>query len=302
LTIIIPNYNTRELLRNCIASIYEYTQGITFEIICIDDNSLDGSADMVAEQFPDVVLVKNKVNQLYVKNNNLGMDMSRARYACLLNSDTVLISNAFQSLVRFMDRNATIAACGPKLLNPDLSVQHCIRRFSGLGTLLLQAVNWHKLAPRSRSMNRLYALDFDYTQPQKVDSIGTTAFVIRRSTWEQAGMLDTRFRLFVVDWAYNYMLKKKGYEVWYAPCAEIVHFGSQSVNQNATHSIRELHSALIQFSDSYDYFGSSAVVKLVVRLGVWARCGLKLIEYHLGRDKRVIKGPGAPARRVAGIS
>lgn len=302
LTIIIPNYNTRELLRGCIASVYQHTRGITFEIICIDDNSSDGSAEMVAESFPNVVLVRNKVNQLYVKNNNLGMSMSRARYACLLNSDTMLIDNAFEPMVRFMDRNANIAACGPKLLNPDLSIQHCIRRFTGLGTLLLQAVNWHKLAPGSRAMNKLYALDFDYAQPQRVDSIGTTAFVIRRSTWEQAGMLDTRFNLFVVDWAYNYMLKKKGYEVWYTPCAEVVHFGSQSVNQNAVHSIRELHSALIQFSDAYDYFGSGPVVKMIIRFGVIARCALKLAEYRFGRDKRVIKGPGAPTRRASGFS
>jgi GT2 family glycosyltransferase len=300
LTIIIPNYNTKDLLHNCIASIYEHTNGISFEVICIDDNSRDGSADMVAEDFPDVILVRNTVNQLYVNNNNLGMSMSRARYACLLNSDTLLISNPFEALVRFMDENPHVAACGPRLLNPDGSVQHCIRSFAGLGTLLLQAVNWHKLMPQSGSMKRLYALDFDYTKAQRVDSIGTTAFVIRRSTWEQAGMLDTRFRLFVVDWAYNYMLKKNGYEVWYTPSAEVVHFGSQSVNQDAVHSIRELHAALVQFSEAYDYFGKSVIVKLAVRLGVKARCALKLLEYRLGKDKRVIKGPGAPARPVSG--
>jgi hypothetical protein len=297
LTIIIPNYNTRELVVKCIASIYQFTKGIEFEVICIDDNSHDGSADAVAAIFPQVILVRNDSNRLYVRNNNLGMRMSRARYAVLLNSDTVLISNAFAELVRFMDENPHVAACGPRLLNPDGSVQHCIRRFAGPSTLLLQAIGWHKWFSRSRPMKRLYALDFDYAAAQQVDSIGTTAFVLRRSTWEQAGMLDERFRLFVVDWAYNFMLRKKGYEVWYAPCAEIVHLGSQSVNQNAAHSIRELHEALITFSDAYDYFGSSALVKGVVRMAVRARCALKLAEFHLGRDKRVIKGPGAPAFR-----
>src|SRR5215471_14243023 len=95
LTIIIPNYNTREFLYRCIASIYEFTKGITFEIICIDDNSSDGSADMVSSSFPEVILIRNSIGQLYAKNNNLGMRMSKARYACLLNSDTRLLSNAF---------------------------------------------------------------------------------------------------------------------------------------------------------------------------------------------------------------
>ncbi len=208
LTIIIPNYNTKDLLRDCIASIYEHTKGITFEIICIDDNSSDGSAEMVAETFADVILVRNKVNQLYVKNNNFGMRMSRSRYACLLNSDTRLISNAFEALIQFMEKHGDIAACGPKLLNPDMTVQHCIRRFVRPGTLVLQALNWHKLFPESKSMKNLYATDFNYSEAQPVDSIGTTAYVIRRSTWEQAGVLDERFHLFVVDWAYNFMLKK----------------------------------------------------------------------------------------------
>src|ERR1700753_2493107 len=91
LTIIIPNYNTRELLRQCIQSIYDNTQGITFEVICIDDNSSDGSADMVMETFPQAILVRNQVAQLYAKNNNLGMKRSHGRYACLLNSDTKMV-------------------------------------------------------------------------------------------------------------------------------------------------------------------------------------------------------------------
>lgn len=297
LTIVIPNYNTKELLCDCIASIYEHTTGISFEIICIDDNSPDDSAEMVAEAFPEVILVRNKVNQLYAKNNNLGMQMSRARYACLLNSDTKLISNAFGALVQFMDEHDEIAACGPKLLNPDMTVQHCIRRFVKPGTLVLQALNWHKMFPKSKSMTNLYATDFDYSKAQQVDSIGTTAFVIRRSTWEAAGMLDERFKLFVVDWAYNFMLKEKGYKVFYAPCAEIIHYGSQSVNQTATKSIRNLHIALIEFSESYDYFGSNRLIKYAVRLAVRVRCCLKLAEYLLGSDKRVINGPGAPSRK-----
>jgi len=296
LTIIIPSYNTRHLLRDCISSIYEHTRDIAFEIICVDDHSPDGSADMVAESFPEVTLVRNQSNQFYVRNNNLGMRMSRARYACLLNSDTLLISNAFQALVKFMDENPQAAACGPKLLNPDRSVQHCIRCFSGPATMALQALNWHKLFPRSRLTDRYYATGFDYSKAQPVDSIGTTAYILRRSTWENAGLLDERFRLFVSDLAYNFMLKQKGHPVYYTPCAEIVHFGSQSVNQKARTSLRELHDALIVFNEAYNYFGRSRASKLLVRMAVRARDFFKRAEHSLSSDKRVIKGPGAPPK------
>jgi len=302
LTVIIPSYNTRALLRDCIDSIYEHTRGISFEVICIDDHSEDDSADMVANAFPQVILVRNEANQGYVRNTNLGMRMSLARYACHLNSDTLLISNAFAALVQYMDERPEVAACGPKLLNPDRSVQHCIRHFSGAGTLALQALNWHKLFPKSRWTNCYYATDFDYSKAQPVDSIGTTAYILRRSTWESAGMLDERFQLFVSDLAYNFMLQQKGFAVHYTPVAEIVHFGSQSVNQTPQSSLHELHHALIEFNEAYDYFGKSRSSKLLVRLAVKARACFKRAEFCLSSDKRVIKGPGAPPKARASTS
>lgn len=162
--------------------------------------------------------------------------------------------------------------------------------------MVLQALNWHKVFPRSRLTDRYYATDFDYSKAQPVDSIGTTAYVVRRSTWENAGMLDERFRLFVSDLAYNFMLRQKGYAVYYTPCAEIVHFGSQSVNQTPQSSLRELHDALIEFNEAYDYFGGSRASKLLVRLAVRARDCFKRAENRLSSDKRVIKGPGAPPK------
>jgi hypothetical protein len=294
LTVIIPNYNTRDLLYQCLSSIHEYTQGISFEIICIDDNSSDGSAEMVASRFPQVILVRNATGQRYAKNNNLGMKMSKARYACLLNSDTQLLSNAFKSLVDFMDNHQDAAACGPRLLNPDMTVQSCIRGFAGLGTMIFQGLNFHSYFPNGRVAREYYASKFDYDREQIVDSIGTTAYVIRRETWERAGMLDERFPHFQVDLAYNLMLKRRGYHVYYTPAASVVHYGSQSINQMARAKIVELHGALADFNDCYNYFGSGRIQKALVRLALQIRCRIKLAEYHLGSDKRVIKGPGAP--------
>ena len=299
LTIIIPSYNTRDLLRDCIQSIYQHTHGITFEIICLDDNSPDRSADMVAENFPQVILVRNTVNQFYAKNNNLGMRMSRARYACLLNSDTKLIGNAFEALVRFMDEHPEAATCGPKLLNPDGSIQHCIRGFAGLSTFFLQTLNWHKMFPGSRLMNRYYTTQFDYSKVQQVESVGTTAYMVRRSTWEEAGMLDERFSWFMADLAYNYMLTKKGYKIFYTPCAQIVHYGSQTVNQKPLTALREQCKCFIDFNEAYDYFGKGRFSKAIVRFGVWARYYTKVLGHYLSSDKRVIKGPGAPRKEIA---
>jgi len=301
LTIIISNYNTRELLRTCLESIYRHTSGITFEVICVDDNSRDESADMVAKNFPEVVLVRNDVNHSYAKNQNVGIRLSRGRYACLLDSDTMFIGNAFGALIRFMDENPEVAACGPTLLNPDGTVQHDIRRFAGAGTFFLQTLNWHKFSPKSRLMSRYYCSDFDFSKAQQVEAIGTTVFVLRRSTWEQVGMLDERFRWAMVDLAYEYMLKQKGYKVFYTPCAEVIHFGSQTVNQDVLRTLREQRDGFIEFSEIYDYFGSNRIVKAIVRFGIRVRYYLKVLGYYVSSDKRVIKGPGRPKKEQAAL-
>lgn len=294
LTIIIPNYNTLGLLRKCLTSIFRYTTGISFEVIVIDDNSSDGSANMVAAEFPQVRLVRNNVNMMYAKNNNLGMEMSGARYACLLNSDTEIYSNAFKSLVDFMDSHPDAAACGPKLLNPDGSIQHCVRTFANLPMMILQGLNWHKIFPNGAVSKTYYAQTFDYSKEQLAEFIGTTAFVIRRSTWEQDGMLDELFPLYQVDLAYCYMLMQKGRKLYYTPSAEVVHYGSQTVNQHAKKGLKQQHQGFIDFSDHYNYFGSSPITKGLVRWAVGIRYGIKLMELRFSRDKRVIKGPGAP--------
>jgi len=291
LTIIIPNYNTRELLRQCIDSIYGNTNGISFEIICIDDNSTDGSADMVEQDFPSVILVRNTVGQMYSKNNNLGMKMSRARYACLLNSDTKITGNAFKALVNFMDSHPDAAACTPRMLNPDGTIQSSVRRFPGLVTLVLQGVSWHKVFPKGRVAKEYYASDFDHGKEQVIQAVASTAFVIRRQTWERAGMLDERFPLFQVDLAYCYMLLRQGYKLYFTPDAEVIHYGSQSVNQLPLKSIRQMHKGFYDFNRHYDYFGKNNLVKLLVTGAITIRYWIKLAEYYLGSDKRVIKGP-----------
>src|ERR1017187_2269490 len=175
-----------------------------------------------------------------------------------------------------MDEHPAAAVCGPKLLNPDGSVQHHIRSFASLGVFFLQNLNWHKLFPRSKLMNRYYNTDFDYSKSQPVESIGTSVYVIRRSTWETIGLLDERFRWAMPDLAYNYTLNRKGYKLFYTPCA-----------------------GLIDFSDAYDYFGKSWLTKAIVRFGVRARYCTKVLGYYLSSDKRVIKGPGAPKKEIA---
>jgi GT2 family glycosyltransferase len=300
LSIIVASYNTRELLYECLESVYRHTHGISFEVICVDDSSPDGSADMVAESFPQVKLVRNQQRLRYARNHNVGTRMARGRYVCHLDSDTLLISDAMGAMVSFMDEHPDVAACGPKLLNADGSLQHCIRSFVGAGVFLLQALNWHRLFPNSPMMNRYYNANFDYSRAQKVQSIGTSAYFVRRTTWESVGMFDERFGQFMVDLAYNFTLNRRGHSVWYTPCAEVVHYGSRSIGQNPDAALRDETDAFIVFNETYGYFRQDWLSRMLVRFALKARLYIRLLELRARGDKRVAKGPvGVYARAAA---
>lgn len=294
LSIIIASYNTQNLTRACLRSIYDNTHGITFEVIVMDDCSKDGSPEMVETEFPQVKLVRNPVNLRYAKTNNAGLRLAVGRYGLLLNSDTEVKADAFTMLVRFMDEHPDVAAAGSKLINPDGSVQHCIRSFPGLIPMIAQSINMHSWWPNNPWTDQYYNTQFDYEREQVVASIGTTAFIIRRRTWETYGMLDERFSWSMVDLVYCYMLGQHDQKIYYVPNAVVMHYGSSSINQSSLKEIYGTHAALRQFYDLYYAPNHALLTRTIMRAAIWAREKFKVLEYHLSSDKRVIKGPGAP--------
>jgi GT2 family glycosyltransferase len=213
----------------------------------------------------------------------------------LLNTDTLLEGDAISTLVHYMDAHPEVGAAGPRLLNPDGTIQHCIRSFPGIGTMTLQTLNVHRIWPGNPWTDRYYNTNFDYDRSQPVESIGTTAFIIRRSVWEEVGMLDERFSWAYCDQAYCLMLKQAGVRVDYVADAAVFHLGSQSVNQNVAREIRLSHDALRRLYDIYLAQDDSKAKRVGIHAGIAARCRLKLLEHRVSRDKRLIKGPGAPA-------
>jgi GT2 family glycosyltransferase len=296
LSIIVANYNTMNLLRNCLRSIDASTRGIEFETIVVDDCSKDGSPEMVRKEFPQVRLACNLENMRYARSNNAGLRMARGRYALLLNSDVEVQDGAFAELVGFMDEHPDVAAAGPKLINPDGSIQHCIRSFPGVWPMFFQSIGLHKIWPNNPITNRYYNTDFDYDREQPVQSIGTTSFIIRRSIWEQYGMLDERFSLYFVDLAYCFMLGRNSEKIYYVPQAVVMHYGGQTINQSSEKEIRLLHDGLRDFYDAYYSRCHRPWTRLAVRAGIWLRYRLKMAELALSPDNRVIKGPGVGAR------
>jgi GT2 family glycosyltransferase len=298
LSVIIASYNTKEMLRNCIKSVYDSTEAASFEVIVVDDCSSDCSPEMVESEFPKVRLLRNTENLRYAKANNRGLKECHGRYAILLNSDTEVQPGAFDILLRFMDEHPEIAAGGPKLINPDGSIQHCVRGFTGLLPMVFQTLNLQLIWPNNPFTRQYYNAHLAYDKAMQVQSLGTTSFILRREAWEEHGFLDERFPHWFVDPAYCHHLNEKGQKIYIIPEAVVLHHGSQSINQNGIKEIEKFHAALRLFYDYYIGKNHGPVKRAVVHVCIPVRKLMKVAEFKISKDKRLLKGPGTPSQKA----
>jgi GT2 family glycosyltransferase len=231
LSITIVNYNTKDLLRQCIKSIYENTKDVTFEIIVVDNASNDGSVEMLKKEFPNVKIIANKENLFFTRAHNQALRISNGRYLMILNSDTIILDSTFDKLVKFMDDNPQCGVCGPKLLNPDMSLQRSSDRLPtflyALFEVLLLNTIW-KNNPVKK--HRIYA-EWDRNTTKEVDSVGGSCMVVRKEVVERVGLLDQNFLAYweEIDWCKRIL--EAGYKIYYVTEAQIVHYDSASWNR-----------------------------------------------------------------------
>ncbi len=245
-SVIIVNWNTRDLLLACLRSLEEERTPAR-EVIVVDNASTDGSAERIMAEYPDVRLIASPDNLGWSKGNNVGAKASSGRFLFLLNPDTEVRPGALGELIRLMEARPEAGACAPKLLNPDGSLQPSLRRFPEPRHLLWDALGLAKRYPRSRRFAAYRMGDFDYDQVAEVEQPMGAALFIRRETWEQVGGMDESFPIFFndVDWCYRAV--KAGWRILFDPAAEVIHHGGSSTRQVKPRMITESHRSLERF-------------------------------------------------------
>jgi len=291
ISIIIVNWNTRELLRNCIASIMNTVQGPFFEIIVVDNASADGSVAMLRENFPEVDVIENRENRGFGAANNQAMRIMNGRYALLLNSDTVLCEHAVGNLFAFMENHADAAmACG-QLLNADGSRQNSIASFPSLFTLMMNTSLLEYLFPKRFPSKR-----YPCATPREVDSCIGACLMVRKKAIDAVGMFDERYFFFFeeTDWALQ--MKKAGWTSWQVPDAEVYHLQGQSIGRNVR-SREAFYRSRYQFFRKwkprtfYSIFRTVTVVRLSVNLLLTVLGNLMTLGLNQGlRDKLFVYG------------
>ena len=235
LAIIIVNYNTRDLLRQCLNSI-EGSQGeISFSVVVVDNASTDGSGAMVAAQFPEVELICSARNGGFAFANNLGLrhvgfasdgtpDARAPRYVLLLNPDTLVPPRALAQMISFMDRCPNTGAAGPKLVLLDGSLDlACRRAFPTPAVSFYRMVGLSKLFPRSTRFGRYNMTFADPDTLLEVDSVVGAFMMVRREAIAEAGLLDETYFMYGEDLDWAYQIKRNDWKIYYNPAVTVKH-------------------------------------------------------------------------------
>jgi len=221
-SVVVVNWNTRDLLRDCLASLPHDAEAVQLEVIVVDNGSEDGSAEMVAEEFPSARLLRNEENLGFVRANNQGLRVSRGEYAWMLNSDTRALPGCVERLVEVAASDPKIGAVAPKLLNPDGSYQYSAGRFARVLLKMLPA-GFEDRYNRAFDQEAMAA-----TQPLRVDWLVGAALLCRREVLDQVGPLDERYLMWLDDMDWCRKLARVGLGRVFVPDAHVMHYGRQS--------------------------------------------------------------------------
>jgi N-acetylglucosaminyl-diphospho-decaprenol L-rhamnosyltransferase len=220
-SVVVVTWNAVTYLERCLESVRGY------ETIVVDNGSTDGTVELVRERFPEVTLIEQE-NRGMGGGNNAGIRSAHGRYALLLNADAWVVSDAVARLAAFADEHPEAAIVGPRLLNPDGSLQRSVRGDPTLWRLATEYLFLRKLAPRSRLFNAFYGGGFAHDEVRTVESLLGAALLVRREAADAVGLFDEDFFMFSEETDWLYRFRQAGWTVLFFPGAEVVHVGGAS--------------------------------------------------------------------------
>lgn len=257
LSILVVNWNTCDLLAQCLDSIYAHPPACNFEIIVVDNASTDDSTAMVRERFPQVSLIHNEVNMRFARANNQAIGQHRGKYMLLLNSDAEVTRGALDSMLVFLESHPHAGVLGPTLLNHDGSFQASYARFPTVWSEISQLTGitrWtigpYAPSPRPNLQEA----------PEPVDWVAGAAMMVRSDAIDEVGLLDESYVFYSEETDLCWRMHQAGWQVWYIPTANVIHIGGASTQKHSVESYIRLYEAKVRFI--HKAYGSGASVRL----------------------------------------
>lgn len=247
LSVTICSWNTKSDLRACLQSLEAVRDEACFEVIVVDNNSEDGSPNMVAAEFPWVRLERMAKNLGFTGGHNHALKIRHGRHALLLNSDTIVHPGALSTLMAYLAKTPEAGIVGPKLLNPDGSLQMSCRRFPNPVAALFRNTPIGKMFPNNRFTREYLMSDWGHDEPREVDWVSGAAFLVRDDVMAKVGYFDPEYFMYCEDVDWCFRTWQAGYRVVYLPEAVITHAIGRSTDKAPNRMIGRFHRSMFRF-------------------------------------------------------
>jgi len=276
LSIVIATYNARDLLVDCLQSIYQNPPGESYEIIVIDDASTDGTSEIVRARFSEVRLFRNEINSHYASSNNRAFRLARGRYLYLLNNDTIVLPQALDRMLAFLSEHPEAGAVGSRLLNEDGTIQWSVKSLPNVGSALFGArsIITRLFPDNPYSRKHLLHLRRDMTTPFVAGYVSSASVMIPREVVDKVGDLDKRLS-YHVDADYCKRIADVGYKSYYLPTATIVHLnhrgGTMVSFRRRIRSVVEFHVGSYIYYRKHVQHSPWSPLQIIVIAGLFTR-------------------------------
>lgn len=263
LSIIIVSWNVRDLLRDCLHSVFANQGNLTLEVIVVDSASADGSPEMVRELFPQVMLIACEENVGFPRGNNIGLAQANGRYILLLNPDTVVLGNALAQSVAYLAQHPAVGVMGAQLLNADGSVQSSRRRFPSLLTGIFESTWLQSYAP-TFLLRDYYVQDTADDETAAVDWVMGAFMLIRREVFEKVGGMDEAYFMYSEELDWCKRIKAAGWQIVYYPEAQIIHYQGKSSEQASTMRHINFNRAKLRYFRKYHGLTAATILRAIL--------------------------------------
>ncbi len=279
LSVIIVNYNVKHFLEQCLHSVYKAAGNIETEIFVVDNNSVDGSAQLIREKFSDLKIIENKQNVGFAKANNQAIKEASGEYILLLNPDTVVEEDTFSKIIDFMDQHPEAGGLGVKMIDGKGNFLPESKR--GLPTpwvAFCKMFGISRLFPKSRKFGQYHLSYLEENEIHEVDVLAGAFMLLRKKTLEKTGLLDETFFMYGEDIDLSYRITQAGYKNYYFPETTIIHYKGESTKKGSLNYVKVFYDAMIIFSRKHFSGGKVGIFTFLIRMAIYFRAFIAVLK------------------------
>ena len=278
LSVIIVNYNVEFFLEQCLNSVYAALKHVEGEVFVVDNNSIDGSLDMVREKFPDVQLIANKENVGFSRANNQALKIAKGKYHLLLNPDTIVEEDTFKKVVDFMDAHPDAGGLGVKMIDGKGNFLPESKR--GLPTpkvAFYKIFGLSRLFPRSKRFGKYHLSYLNKNETHEVEILSGAFMLMRKEALDKVGLLDEDFFMYGEDIDLSYRLVLGGYKNYYFPETRIIHYKGESTKKSSVNYVFVFYIAMIIFAKKHFSEKNARTYSFLINMAIYFRASLALM-------------------------